>query len=184
MQKKMAQYTYQTWPGILVLGLTLFLTACGQKSDEDATTPAAAKPLDSIQLLDTRPTGALAVKAAREQLKPGDEAVVYGQIGGADEPFFAGYAGFVLGDTAILFCDEMGDDHCASPWDACCEDPDKLKASRASVQFVDAEGLPLETSLKGQPGLEPLRKITVTGKVAAASSPENLIIEARAFYLE
>ena len=66
----------------------------------------------------------------------------------------------------------------------CREAADKLKASRASVQFVDAAGQPLETSLKGHAELEPLRRVVVTGKVAATSTPENLIIEARGLYLD
>jgi hypothetical protein len=166
------------------LGLALLISACGQKSNNDATASTETNPLERIQLLDTKPSSALAVKAAREQLKPGDQAVVFGQIGGAEEPFFQGYAGFILADTDILFCNETGDDHCPTPWDACCEDPDKLKSSRASVQFVDAGGLPLATSLQGYAGLEPLRKVVVTGTVASSSTPENLIIEARGLYLE
>lgn len=144
--------------------------------------PQAASPSERIRLLDTRPEGAIAVKAAREQLKPGDAATVYGQIGGVDQPFLEGYAGFVIGDTEILFCNEMGDDHCPTPWDACCEDPDKVKQSRASVQFVDAEGRILQGSLKGFAGLNGLSHVVVKGRVAQSSSSENLVIEAREIY--
>lgn len=165
----------------LAAGAVILLAACGQNND---ATAAAAEfdLLDSIQLLDTYPANALAVTAARQQLKPGDAAVVFGRIGGAVEPFVAGYAAFVLADSSLLFCDQMGEDHCATPWDACCEDPDKLQAGRASVQFVDAAGDPLASSLKGYAGLAPFQPVVVAGKVAAASTPNNLIIEARALY--
>lgn len=146
---------------------------------------AAPNALLPIQILETKPSGALPVKAAREQLKPGDEALVFGQIGGVDEPFFQGYAGFVLGDTDIVFCDEMSEDgHCQTPWDACCEDPDKLKISRASVQFVDAQRNPIEAEMKGFAGLKELSHVLVAGVVAETSTPDNLIIEARGFYIE
>lgn len=163
----------------------LLLSACGQKSSKEPTTePAAAKSLETIQILHSKPSDALAVKAAREQLQPGDQAVVFGQIGGAKEPFLQGYAGFVLADTEVVFCNESGDDLCPTPWDACCEDPEKLKASRASVQFVDAGGNLVESGLRGFAELEPLREIVVTGKVADSATPGNLIIHAQGLYLE
>lgn len=170
---------------LVVAASALFLSACGQKGSETPTTEAtASKSLKNIQILDTKPSDALTVKAAREQLKPGDAAVVFGQIGGVDQPFLDGYAGFVLGDTDIMFCNEMGDDHCPTPWDACCEDTEKLKASRASVQFVDVEGNILPGSVKNFAGLESLSHVVVAGTVASSSTPENLIIEAKSLYVE
>lgn len=166
------------------LAASFLFTACGQNGSEPEAAATASNPLEHIQFLDTRPTDALPVKAAREQLKPGDAAVVFGQIGGVLHPFLDGYAGFVLGDTEIVFCNEMGDDdHCATPWDACCEDADKLKASRASVQFVDAAGQILTGNMEGFAGLAGLSEVVVEGSVAAASTPENLIIEARSIYV-
>lgn len=167
----------------LITGIALLLSACSPEPEAGETT--AGNILESnIQLLEAKPGDPLPVKAARAQLSPGQPAVVTGQVGGSEEPFFDGYAGFVLADTAVRFCNEMGDDHCPTPWDACCEDPDSLKSSRASVQFVDAAGLPVAASLKGFAGLEPLRKVVVTGTVASSSTPENLIIEAQGLYLD
>jgi len=163
---------------------TALLVACGESSPEKSKSAISPKAntLDSIQLMDTKPSDAISVKAAREQLEPGAEATVFGQIGGVDQPFLEGYAGFVLADTDIVFCDEMGEDHCPTPWDACCEDADKLKKSRASVQFVDAEGRILHESMKGFSGLSGLSHVVVQGTVASSSTPENLIIEARSLY--
>ncbi|PXA04094.1 hypothetical protein DDZ13_08630 [Coraliomargarita sinensis] len=162
----------------------LLLSACGEKNAESpaAADTQAGSPLDGIRLLDTKPSAAIAVKTARQQLEPGDEAVVFGQIGGVGNPFLEGYAGFVLADTDILFCDEMGDDHCPTPWDACCEDQDALKGARVSVQFVDGEGQILPVSMSGFAGLEGLSHVVVAGKVAQNSTPENLIIKADSLY--
>lgn len=167
----------------LAAGSALMLSACGQKDTVAEPSASESSPLENIQLLEAKPSGALSVKAAREQLKPGDEAVVFGQVGGVDQPFLDGYAGFVLGDTGIMFCNEMGDDHCPTPWDACCEDTDKLKLLRASVQFVDAERQILPKSVKDFAGLEELSYVVVEGTVAAGSTPDNLIIEARSLYI-
>lgn len=167
-----------------MIGISLLLSACGQKASDEIAAKAENNLLEMIQVLETRPEGALSVKAAREQLKPGDEAVVFGQIGGVDQPFLEGYAGFVLGDTDIVFCNEMGnDDHCATPWDACCEDADMLQTSRASVQFVDASGQPIAASMKGFAEVKELSPVVVQGTVAASSTPENLVIEARGLYV-
>lgn len=169
----------------LLVGFALFLSACSSESKPEAETDSVASNSleSSIKVLDTKPADALAVKAARETLKPGDAAVVFGQVGGVDEPFLEGYAGFVLGDTDIQFCDEMGDDHCKTPWDACCEDTDKLKVSRASVQFVDAEGQLLSQGMKGFAGIKELDEVVVIGAVAEASTPDNLIINATRIYV-
>lgn len=165
------------------LGVALLLAACSPNVEEEVANPSGLESLSSIQVLDAMPTGALSVQAAREQLKPGDKASVMGQIGGVDDPFLSGYAGFILGDTGIEFCDEMGDDHCSTPWDACCEDPDKLKQLRASVQFLGADGQPLNSSLEGFSGLKGLSRVVVTGIVAESSTPDNLIINASALYV-
>jgi hypothetical protein len=180
----MKNKTYNYISLACLAGLALLLSACGEKNTEDNGASTDVSALDSIQLLDTKPVDALAVKTAREQLKPGEEAVVFGQIGGAEQPFFDGYAGFVLGDTDITFCDEMGDEHCDKPWDACCEDSDKLKVSRASVQFVDAEGQPIMKNIKGLSGIKELDEVVVIGEVAKTSTPGNLIINARGIYVE
>ena len=170
-------------PRCAVLISLLFVTACSPKPD-DVATETASNPLETIQLLDTKPIDALAVKVAKARLKPGDEATVFGQIGGVGEPFLQGYAGFVLGDTDIVFCNELPGDNCDMPWDACCADQDDLKAYRASVNFIDAEGKIIPTSMKGFGGLAELHEVVVTGTVAMTSTPDNLIIEATGVYVQ
>ncbi len=165
---------------ILSLSLALVglsMTACSPK--EETVAPASPKAATASLFLDKAPTGALNVAEARVQLSPGDEAVIEGQIGGVEAPFLTGYAGFVLGDTEIVFCNEMGDDgHCPTPWDACCEDIDLLKAHRISVQFVDANGNPLELDLKAEGQLKELDHVVVVGNVAESSTKENMIVYA------
>ena len=169
---------------ILILLCAWAVSGCSQ-SNEEVASPQTNSALDSIQILDTQPTDALAVKAARTQLKPGDEALVFGQVGGVVKPFLEGYAGFVIGDTEILFCDEMEDDgHCTTPWDACCENPDFLQESRASVLFIDAQGNAIETGIQGFNGIEGLSTVFVKGTVSQSSTPDNLIIEATGVFMQ
>lgn len=129
------------------------------------------------------PEQVLTVAEARRNPVPGETLAIRGQIGGTVHPFTQGYATFVLADESLVFCDEMGDaDHCPTPWDACCEDPDKLAASRASVQFLAGNGRPFPFSLKGVAGLKESDALIVTGTVAEGSNPDNLIINANGFY--
>jgi hypothetical protein len=160
--------------------LSLAFAACSPTAETATQEAPSASDLNASLFIEQAPKGALSVAEGRVQLAAGDEAVIEGQIGGVLEPFLSGYLGFVLADTEIMFCDEMGDDtHCATPWDACCEDADQLKARRISVQFVDAEGNPLEGDLQSQTSLKGLDHVVVVGTVAETSTPENMIVNAR-----
>ena len=77
----------------------------------------------------------------------------------------------------------MGDDdHCSTPWDACCEDPDKIQSMRVAVQFFDPQGNPLEADLKQDIGLKELDMVSVVGTVDEMSSASNLVIRATGIY--
>lgn len=166
--------------GSLVL-LAAFMTGCGPAETSDSTAPE--RPFAQTHFLAERPAGVISVGAARAAVEPGAEVAISGLIGGALEPFVDGYAAFVLADPAILFCNEMPDEHCATPWDACCEDPDKLKAHRISVQFVDADNQILPQSLKGVGGLQELSEVIVTGTISEDSTADNINLLAQKLYL-
>lgn len=157
--------------------LTLLLAGCGGKdAPEENTTSALSK-----YLLSNAPAGAISVAEARQTARPGDPVVVAGQIGTVVKPFGEGFATFVLGDEDLMYCDEMATDHCPTPWDACCEDPDKVAVSRASVQLV-ADGTPVAGSLRGVGGLTELDHVIVEGTVDPSSSADNLLINASGIY--
>lgn len=171
----------KTFTAVLVFASGIFLTACGSSENESSSSEPTLESLSSIELK-TKPEGAIPLGEAKQSAQSGDKLIVLGQIGGTLKPFTTGYAGFVLSDEEVVFCDEMEDDHCSTPWDACCEDKEKLKANRASVQFVDAEGIPLSGGLKGVEGLQELEKVIIVGEVALQSTPNNLVINASGLY--
>ncbi len=163
----------------------LLLTACGSSTVETGGSAADAGSVavdHPIWLAEGKPDGAIPVREARMMLKPGDRALIAGEIGGVVEPFLADYAGFVLADSDLLFCDEMGDEHCPTPWDACCEDPDKVRTGRLMVQFVDGSGVPVTGGIRGSGGLLEGASIVVEGTVGANSTPESLVVEAVRIY--
>lgn len=167
-----------------ILASGLMFSACSSETESVMNEEEAPQSdLISAIVVDVEPAGAISVAEARKSAEPGQPITVTGQIGGTMEPFGANFATLTLGDEAIMFCDEMDDDHCPTPWDACCEDPDKVAASRASVQLLDVNtGNVLRGSFKGVAGLKELDRIVVVGLVDETSTPENLIINARAIY--
>lgn len=171
-----------------VTAVALLLAGCSGEPTTESTTaatpPAVEVPAEKSlgdYLLATAPTGAIPVGEARQTAQPGAEIVVAGQIGGTMQPFGASFATLVLGDEIIAFCNETGADHCATPWDACCEDPEVIQSNRASVQLV-ANGLPLPGTLRGVGGLTELDHVIVTGTVDPTSTPDNLLINATGIY--
>ena len=61
-------------------------------------------------------------------------------------------------------CAEMPDpDHCATPWDYCCEDPEKLRNLTVSVEFQGEDGEIAEWALQGAHGLDRLDEVVAMG---------------------
>ncbi len=174
-----------TLPTLSLCGLTLiFLAGCGKPNTTTTSNESAEtiNPLISL-ILNDAPTDPVPVAQARGEITPGTEVTLIGQVGGSSRPFNANYASFVLTDQDVMFCDEMGDaGHCPTPWDACCEDIDKLKASRASIQVVNNDGRPLPQTLKGVGGIQELDTLIVEGVIAEGSSTDNLIVNATGIY--
>jgi hypothetical protein len=76
-----------------------------------------------------------------------------------------------------------GNDHCKTPWDACCEDQQTIAAAAATVQVVNDKGQPLKVGLNGHKGIAPGKDVTVTGKVRSADE-KNLVVDATGIYVK
>jgi hypothetical protein len=116
-------------------------------------------------MLAAAPGDVIPVAEARRTAKTGDTVSLAGYIGGRAEPFTEGRAVFLLADSeAAPACT----DACAVPWDACCTPRETITANSATVQVVDAGGMPLKVGLEGRDGLKPGATVTVVGKVREA----------------
>jgi len=160
------------------LAAASLFAACGDSGKPSADTAPVSPPLPAVAavLSETAPDGAISVVEARKTAKPGAEVTVEGIVAGTMSPFAEGFASVVLGDLAMETCDKVPGDSCATPWDACCADPDTLKGMRLTLQVSDAEGRPVAQSLKGISGLAEMDRVIAEGTVAANSTPENLVI--------
>jgi hypothetical protein len=137
--------------------------------DQSAPTPTknatnstnAALPKDLF--ITQEPAGALGVLKVRQSAKAGDHVTMIGRIGGSENPFVSNRAVFTMVDASVKTCLEMGDAHCPTPADYCCEDSTELAKSMASVNITDKSGKPLAISLAADGSLKPLMWIAVEG---------------------
>ena len=144
----------------------------------------AADALDAV-LVKTAPAGAVSVTAARKDAKAGEAIVIRGRVGGRMTSLVDKAAIAVLADEkAITACNDMPGDACKTPWDYCCETPEKLKASTATVQVRGENGKVLRSTLRGLGGLKELSTVVVKGTVDAASSKDVLIVNATSIQVE
>ena len=163
------------------------LSSCGKEktttdtNDDSANSSSSA--LSSI-LLDTAPTGAVSITEARKNPEPGTEVVIAGKVMGKLDPFVKGHALVVLGDPAkITSCDLIPGDECPTPWDVCCDDPDVITASIATIQVVDDRGTPVKEGLKGLGGMKELSSLVVKGTVAEGSNANNFLLNATGIHV-
>jgi hypothetical protein len=146
---------------------------------------AAEPALPSTLLADKAPKDAVSVSKARKDAKPGEAIVLRGKIGGRKVALVPKAAIAVLADEkSIKSCNEIPGDSCEFPWDYCCETPEKLAASTATVQVKDAKGKVLRTTLRGLGELKELSTVVISGTVDAASTKDNLIVNATSVFVE
>jgi hypothetical protein len=147
-------------------------------------TAADAGAFPPSLFLEKAPDGAVELAAAKKSAKPGDAVVVRGRIAGSADPLAANRAILTLLDAAVQTCDKMPGDSCATPWDACCEPKENLRANSATVQVVDSEGKPIKSGLRGLNGIEPMKELVVVGKVKEGSDTNALVIDATGIYVK
>ncbi|MBL9140561.1 MAG: hypothetical protein JNK53_01730 [Phycisphaerae bacterium] len=124
-------------------------------------------------------TSAVATGECKASAKKGDRVTVVGRIGGSRVPFVASQAMFTLVDAKIPSCADMGEpDHCATPWDYCCEPRENLKKNMISIEIPGADGKLLPFSVRGAEGLEPLVTVAVTGVVTERNDQGLFVVRA------
>lgn len=167
---------------ILSALLPIAFTACEKEAASPQAATAPAVSLASY-FTESAPADPQQIGTVRTSAKPGDTVTVSGLVMGREHPFVEGRAAFIIGDpTKLTPCNKMPDDHCKTPWDACCDSPELKKENTATVQIAE-NGRVLKQSLKGEHGLKELSAVTLTGTVDKASTPEALIINATALHI-
>ncbi|SHJ39875.1 hypothetical protein SAMN02745181_1962 [Rubritalea squalenifaciens DSM 18772] len=171
-----------------ITGLSLlFLASCGDKPAEQNSAQSEqpqASPLENIVLKD-EPTTAISIAEAKQKPTPGKEVTIKAKVIGRSAPIVDGLAVILVGDPEKLTsCDLMPDDHCTTPWDVCCDDPDEIKNHTATIQVLDKDGKLVKNSLRGIGGLKELSYLTISGVIDEKSSKDNLVINASGIYIK
>lgn len=161
------------------------VVGCGksQAPAVSATAPSAAPSAEGAAFILTEaPAGSKSVVAARESATDGEDVVVEGRIGGAENPWVEGRAAFQIVDRSLVPCNERHGDSCKTPWDYCC-DGDKLSESLATVKFLDADGKTLASDARQLLGVTELQTVVVKGK-AKRDESGNLTVFATALHVK
>ena len=170
---------------ILTAALALLTSGCGDTEKPQAAAPSVPVTpetppveLPATLIAEETPADAVGVVEARKSVEPGKEIVLTGFVGGRANPFVDDRAIFTLADSKLVRCDARPGDECETPWDACCDEPGKIKASIASIQVVDGEGRVLKRPLEGFGRIAAGSTVTVKGTIAAGSSADSLVVNA------
>ena len=165
-------------------GLLLF-AGCGDTQKESAQVSPANYDASRF-IVDTPPTGAADVIAAKKTAGDKKEIVVVGRIGGSLDPWVKDRAAFSIVDCSIKACSddkpEGGECSCKTPWDYCCE-TDKLKDAMALVKFVEDNGKLVKHDARDIFGIKELQTVTVKG-TAEKDSEGNLTIVATQIHFD
>ncbi len=121
------------------------------------------------------PPAARDVREVKRDPRDGDAVVIRGRVGGGKHPFVPGRAVFLLSDLSLRPCSANPDDRCPTPWDYCCEPPDRIAARTIAVEVVDAGGRPLAVGLEGVGSLRASAEVVVRGRVSVGPAQTAVI---------
>ncbi len=163
-------------------------TPTTSESQGDAkATPTTSKPQGGNKAMptaadvftNTRPAEAPNLAGIKAKAVTGDTVTFLARVGGKRKAFIDGLSIFNVADPKLTSCELMGDeDHCAKPWDYCCEDKDVLTAGLATVRLTDGEGKVLKKSAEGQGELEALKFVVITGIVREKNDEGLFVVDA------
>ena len=170
----------------LILGTSLATLSCGDKEKPNTheTSAVNQNAIESL-IVSSAPENALPISEIRKSTKVGKEVTLSGVVMGRMDPFVDGRALVMLGDpAAITTCNLRPGDNCETPWDVCCDDPEVIAKSVATIQVLNDQGIPLKQNIKGVKGIKELSSLIVTGIIAEGSNDKNLLVNASSIYIQ
>ena len=136
----------------------------------------------SKYLLSAEPVGAQDVIAVREAAGDGDDVLIVGRIGGAEDPWTEDFAAFTIVDNSLKACSDIPGDECPIPWDYCCE-MKRLRQSKALVKVVDDQGDLVKADARQLLNVKELSTVIVKGK-AKRDDAGNLTVLATGVFVK
>ncbi len=161
-------------PLALLLLTAVAIAGCGPRQSE-SDVDDQAKVVGEKYLIDQEPADAEPVGKA-VQGNDDTEVTIVGRIGGELEPMVDGLAAFTIVDPSLKACSDIPDDPCKTPWDYCCEDPDRLKTHSVMVKFTDEDGTVVPVDATKLFGVEPLQTVVIKGKLQKDESGKIAVV--------
>lgn len=159
--------------------ITLMTVAGCSKSEDSTAGGTSTTSTKAAWVLTGAPSGeAVSVAEAKASAAEGDAITIRARIGGRSKPITSDSPVFLVMDLEVPSCADMGeDDHCATPWDYCCETQESITANSATIQIVGSDGSTIETDPIAA-GLHPLDEVIVVGTVGPRPNNDVLTIRA------
>lgn len=167
---------------LVILGLT-HLNGCSKSDDTPTDDASTSIALPETLFLAQAPTGIQSIAQLKEDVKAGDEVVVKAVIGGRKNAFVANRAVMTVVDATLGNKCLGEDDHCATPWDYCCEPAEDLVPQMATVQINGAGTSPLKVDLTNISQFKPLNTLVIKGTVAPRPDKSTLVINATGIFV-
>ncbi len=152
--------------GVLVAG-------CGEEASKTQTTPS--------WVLATAPSDTQGIAEVKAVAKEGDRVVLRGIIGGRKAPITEDSPVFMLVDSGLHNECTVEADHCATPWDYCCQPPEAITENSATIQIVGHAGESITTSPTAH-GFAALDEVIVVGTVGPRPNEQVLTVRATGLY--
>ena len=160
---------------ILTLTLAL-LVACGGEEPAPAPKKVANVPDGSAWQLAEEPESMDEMGVIDAKEKGNAETVV---VVGRVAEMTRGYAAFRLVDASLDYCGQNKPEECPTPWDYCCDPPDKVKAAKMAVQFAGADGKVSKVDWKNE--LRPCDLVVLQGSLKT-DEHGNVTVHATKFF--
>lgn len=158
---------------------TLSLLLFAGCSAEEPKQPAAPKTNDAAArlVLQSDPGDAIGVVEAKENGQA-DGVIVEGRV----HDMVKGFAVVKIMDTELKYCGEVHAEDCETPWDYCCDSPDRRKDNSLLVEFRDAAGKPIATP--AMPNTRHCDLVKVRGKMTVDEHGSHVLVADGIFQVE
>lgn len=167
-----------------ILATAALLLGCERSQPSPRASAAPADALPATLFVAAEPSGAKGVQEAKASAAKGDKVIIRGRVGGGQDPFISDRAVLTIVDLGVKSCADMGEDHCPTPWDYCCEAPESLVANSATIQVTGPDGRPLRAGLKGVAGLQPLAEVAILGTLVQRDDGGSFVVNADGIWVK
>jgi hypothetical protein len=154
---------------IMGIFLSILLVTCitncgGEETGKEQTKSLSHSPgaeLLADMMLSEKPEGVIPLRDALATEQYGQEIVVSGKVG----EITPRYAAFRLYDSSLQDCNRE-DKHCPTPWDYCCEPPDRVQKGSVFVEFKDTQGKVIKADILNYRDIYYLANVDVKGQLS------------------